>query len=198
MTDDQAHSERQAEIEAAFASVADAMSAAPEPAPQKEPEMATNPFTTTTETMHDQAHAAMAQGTAGFEQMSAKAREAMEQSMQSLTELSGFAKGNIEAMVASAKSLTAGVEQMAQTATEHGRAAFEQGTSAAKAMAAAKTPQELMQLHQDFTKTQFDSAVKGWSTLSESMLKLAGEAFEPISNRLAIAADHIKQAMPKA
>ena len=61
-------------------------------------------------------------------------------------------------------------------------------------MTTVKTPNELMQLQNDFAKTQFDAAITEMSKLSETLVKLAGEVFEPVQNRVAVATDKIKTA----
>ena len=62
-------------------------------------------------------------------------------------------------------------------------------------MTTVKTPNEFMQLQSDFAKTQFDAAVAEMSKLSETLVKLAGEVFEPMQNRMALATDKMKSAM---
>jgi hypothetical protein len=43
-------------------------------------------------------------------------------------------------------------------------------------------------------RKQFDAAMAATSKNSEAMLKLASEAFQPISNRVSLAVEKIKQA----
>jgi phasin family protein len=50
-------------------------------------------------------------------------------------------------------------------------------------LAEAKNPTELLQLQSDFARSAFDRFVEDSSALTESFVKLAGEAFQPISNR---------------
>jgi phasin family protein len=63
-----------------------------------------------------------------------------------------------------------------------------------KGLAAAKTPNELMQLQSEFAKAQFDEAVAQYSKLSELMVKLAGDVMEPVQNQLAVTTDKLKAA----
>lgn len=135
---------------------------------------------------------AMAQSKANFETAIEKGQEMMTDAVKSMGELSEFAKGNVEAVMASAKAATAGVETIANVVVEHGKKSFEETTAAMKAMAAAKSPSELYQLQNDFAKARFDHAVAVWSTMSETMLKLAGEVTQPMSSRMALAGEHMK------
>ena len=62
-------------------------------------------------------------------------------------------------------------------------------------MTTVKTPNELMTLQNDFAKTQFDAAVAEMSKLSETMVKLMSEVFEPLQARATIATDKLKAAI---
>jgi phasin family protein len=138
---------------------------------------------------------AMAQAKTNYDALNTKLRETMETSMKSMTEVTEFAKGNVEALVASAKAAAAGAEVLATKATETSKKSMEDAAVAIKSMTAAKTPNEYMQLQNDFAKTQFDAAVASWSHMSETMLKLAGDVVQPLSSRMAIAAETMKSAV---
>ncbi len=139
--------------------------------------------------------AAYTNGKATLEQMTAKSKETIEHGMKSLDDMQSMAKGNVEALLASAKAATTGLETIAHQVAEFSRKSFEDTTAAARAMTTVKTPNELMQLQSDFAKAQFDAAVAEMSKLSETMVKLAGEVFEPMQNRIAVATDKIKGAV---
>ena len=55
--------------------------------------------------------------------------------------------------------------------------------STIRTVAEAKSPTELLQLQSDFARTAFDRFVEDSSALTESFVKLAGEAFQPLSSR---------------
>ncbi|WP_164156346.1 phasin family protein [Sandarakinorhabdus rubra] len=166
----------------------------------KEPLMATafettqDAVRTTVETINAQTEAAVNNGKAAMEQVAAKSKEAVEASMKSLDELNDMARANIDALIASARVATTGVEQVMNRLTEVSKASFEETTAMVKKLAAAKTPNELMQLQSDFAKAQFDSAVAEYSKLTEMMVKLAGDVMEPVQNQVAVATDKMKAA----
>ncbi len=147
--------------------------------------------------MHTQTESAMAQGKATLDQVASKSREAVEQGMKSVDEMAGMAKGNVEAMLASSRAATQGIEAIAKQVSDFSRKSFEEVTAAARAMTTVKTPNELMQLQNDFAKTQFDAAVAEMSKLSETMVKLMGEVFEPMQARATIAGDKMKSMVGK-
>jgi len=106
--------------------------------------------------------------------------------------MAGMARGNVEAMLESSRAAAQGIEQIAREVADFSRKSFEETTAAARAMTTVKTPNELVQLQNDFAKTQFDAAVAEMSKLSETMVKLMGEVFEPMQNRASAAAEKIK------
>jgi phasin family protein len=164
----------------------------------KDTTMATS-FETTQDTvkstvsqMTTSAEAALESSKAAMEQMTAKSKEAIETSMKTMDEMADLARGNVEAVIASARAATTGLEQVAAHVTESSRKSFEDMTAAAKSMASAKTPNELMQLQSDFAKNQFDGVVAEFSKMTEMMMKISGDIFEPVQNRMAISTDKMK------
>ncbi len=147
-----------------------------------------------TEALKNGAANAIASGKAAFEQVSAKSKDAVEQGIKSLDEMSTHTKDNVEALLASTKAATSGLEAIAREVADFSRKSFEETTAAARAMTTVKTPNELIQLQNDFAKTQFDAAVAEMTKLSETLVKLAGEVFEPVQNRIAVATDKFKSA----
>lgn len=149
---------------------------------------------TTVSQLNTQAEAAINNGKAAMEQVAAKSKEAVEASMKSLDELTEMTRANVDALIASAKAATAGVEQVMTHLTETAKKSFEDTNAMVKTLAAAKTPNELLQLQTDFAKAQFDAAVADYSKLTEMMVKLAGEVMEPVQNQVALATDRMKAA----
>ncbi|PXA88794.1 phasin [Nostoc sp. 3335mG] len=126
--------------------------------------------------------------------MNEKAKAAMEKGAKGFEEMNEMAKGNIEAMVESSRIAAKGLETLGQEMAEYGRKSFEHATSTAKTLATVKSPTEFMKLQSDFVRQSFDSFVAEASKATEMMIKLAGDAAQPISNRVAVAADKVKVA----
>jgi phasin family protein len=167
---------------------------------RKEPIMATK-FESTQDAVRNsvsqlssQAEAAMSNGKAAMEQVTAKSKEAVEASMKSMDEMTEVTRANVDALMVSAKAATAGVEQLMAHLTEASKKSFEETSAMVKTLTSAKTPNDLMQLQSDFAKTQFDEAVAQYSKMTEMMVKLAGEVMEPMQNQMAIATDKLKAA----
>jgi phasin family protein len=152
-------------------------------------EMATiAPTPTPTETADKAADKAQAV----FGDVSGRMKSAFDKSSKLGEEMVDFAKGNVEAMIASARVAAKAGETLGQDAAEYGKKNFESATQALKSFATVKSPTELFQLQSEYAKAQFDSAVAEMSKASESIMKLAGEIAQPISNRVALAAEKLK------
>ncbi len=121
-----------------------------------------------------------------------KAKAAFEKGAKGFEEMNEMAKGNIEAMVEASRIAAKGLESLGQEMAEFGRKSFEHATSTAKTLATVKSPTEFMKLQSDFVRQSFDSFVAEASKTTEMMIKLAGDAAQPISNRVAVAADKVK------
>lgn len=123
----------------------------------------------------------------------AKAKEAFEKSTAVLGDYAEFAKGNVEAVVESGKILAEGLQDMGTNLVAEGRSTFETVSSDIKNMAAAKSPTDLIQLQSEMFRKSFDSAVAYGSKNTEAMLKIASDAIAPISSRVSIAVEKVRQ-----
>ncbi len=127
-----------------------------------------------------------------FGDFSNRVKTSFEKSTKISEELVDFAKGNVEAVIASARVAAKAGESLGQEAAEYSKKNFESATAAFKSFATVKSPTELFQLQSEFVKSSFDAAVAEASRVSESLLKVAGDIAQPISNRYALAAEKIK------
>ena len=127
-----------------------------------------------------------------FADVNDRAKSAMEKGSKMVEDLKDFSKGNVEALVESSKIAARGVEMMSQEAAEYSRRQFESATATLKSLSTVKSPTELMKLHSDYVRGMFDAMVAETSKNTETMLKLAGEIAQPISNRVALAAEKMK------
>ena len=129
-----------------------------------------------------------------FAEATDRTKTAYAKGQQMVGEIGEFSKGNVEAIVESSKIAAKGLEQFGQSAAAYVRSSFEEAQSQARTLASAGSPTEFMKLQGDFARTAFDRMVAEASKNTEAMLKLAGEVAQPISNRLALAADRMKVA----
>jgi phasin family protein len=123
-----------------------------------------------------------------------KAKAAFDKMQAVAGEMTEFTKGNVEAMVESGKILGAGMQDMARGEVEAAKGAFETATADVKAMAAVKSPTELFKLQGEMIRRNFDAMVAHYSKNAETSMKLANDAFAPISSRMSLAAEKISKA----
>jgi phasin family protein len=118
-----------------------------------------------------------------FVDASERQQELVKRSQKVAEELADLTRANVEAVVEAGRVAVEGAKAISQDAVSSGREGFEQAAGAIRSLAEAKSPTEYLQLQGEFARASFDRAVAESSKLTESLVKLAGEAFQPISNR---------------
>ena len=129
-----------------------------------------------------------------FKDATAKAKAAFEKSQAAMGDVGAFTKGNVEAVVESSKILATGLQEMGKSYAAETKSAVETMTAEFKGLTSVKSPAEFFEKQNAMLRKQFDAAMAVSSKNSEAMLKLASEAFQPISNRVSLAVEKIKQA----
>ncbi|HEU5482287.1 MAG TPA: phasin family protein [Sphingomicrobium sp.] len=114
---------------------------------------------------------------------SERGQDAVKRSQKVAEELADLARANVEAIVESGRVAAEGARTIGQDVVASSREGVEQAADAIRSLAEAKSPTEYLQLQSEFARASFDRAVAETSKLTESLVKLAGEAFQPISNR---------------
>jgi phasin family protein len=112
-----------------------------------------------------------------------RSQEAAKRSQKVAQELADIARANVEAVVEATRVATEGARSIGQDAVARSREGAEQAADAIRSLAEAKSPTEFVQLQSELAKTSFDRMVAESSRWTESMVKLAGKAFQPLSNR---------------
>ncbi len=146
------------------------------------------------ETVTNIADKAQEQARTMFAQANEQGRSTMEKGKKVAEEMTEFGKGNVEAIVESARIAAKGIESFGKDSAAFARARYESTAETVRAMASVKSPTELMQLQADYFRSAFDAVVAEASRSTEASLKLAGEIAAPLQNRLAIATDKMKAA----
>ena len=123
-----------------------------------------------------------------------RAKAVFEKGQALFGEAGEFTKGNVEALVASGKILAAGLQDMGKDYVAEGKTALEVVQADIKQLAAVKSPTDFFKLQGEILRRNFDAAVATGSKNSEKVVKLAGDAFAPISTRVSLAVEKVKQA----
>ena len=136
-------------------------------------------------------------GTAAFEKLFTEAtqrgEEAVKRSRKAAEEIADLYRGNIEAFVEAGKIAATGAQTIGQDFVAKSRDGLEQSANSVRTFAEAKSPTELLQLQSDFARTAFDRFVEESSALTESVVKLAGEAIQPLSNRASATVERLNK-----
>ena len=126
-------------------------------------------------------------GVQAFEKLFADAtgrgEELAKRSRKAAEELADITRANVDALVESGKIATSGAQSIGQQVLAKGRDNIDHAANTVRALAEAKTPADVLQVQSDFFRGAFDRLVEESATLTESLVKVAGEAFEPISTR---------------
>ncbi len=123
-----------------------------------------------------------------------RARTGFAKGQAMFADMGEFNKGNVEALVESSRIAAKGFEALGQNAAAFVRGQVEDAQAQARTLAGVTSPTEFLKLQGDFARASFDKMVAETSRGTEAMLKLAGEVAQPISNRVALAADKMKVA----
>jgi phasin family protein len=118
-----------------------------------------------------------------FAEANERGQEFVKRSQKVAEELADLARANVEAVVEAGRVAAEGARSIGQDVVASNRDGVEQAADAIRSLAEAKSPTEYLQLQSDFARASFDRAVAETSKLTESLVKLAGEAFQPLSNR---------------
>ncbi|MEI9983582.1 MAG: phasin family protein [Aliidongia sp.] len=99
-------------------------------------------------------------------------------------EIAAFGKANIDAFIQANSVFTKGVEAISKEVIALTQAQLESNAAAAKAIFAAKTLKDMVELNAEFTKSSFDKMVANSTKLGELGTKIATDTFAPLSARV--------------
>lgn len=122
-----------------------------------------------------------------------KAKEVFSKGNAAFGDYNDFAKGNVDAVVESGKILAAGLQDLGTNMVAESRSAFETITTDLKELTSVKSPADFFRLQSDFVRRNFDTAVAYGSKNTEAVLKLASEVAAPLSGRVSVAVEKVRQ-----
>ena len=130
-----------------------------------------------------------------FADAGARSQDLVAKSRNATEEMTDLAKANVEAIAEAARIAASGAKSIGQDVIASSRTGFEQASEAIKTLADAKSPTEFFQLQSELLRSSFDRMVSESSKLTEQVVKLAGEAIQPISNRASVNAERVNELM---
>jgi phasin family protein len=136
-----------------------------------------------------------AMNTNSFDNVGNAAREQLEKASQtaykSYEEISKLQKDNWDAFVASSQIWAKGAEVVGKAWMTLAQDTMENAASTAKALVGVKSLREAVDLQTDFAKGNFDKFVAESTKLSETVVKVANDAMEPITARVNVTVEKI-------
>ena len=126
-----------------------------------------------------------------IESMTAASNEALkegfEKTLKSVTEASNFQKETVDALIASATVAGKGIETANANAVAYAKSLMEEGVTATKAIASAKSVQELFEIQTEFTKSAVDSYLAELNKTTDLFSGLMKDSLKPLNARVAAA-----------
>lgn len=122
-----------------------------------------------------------------------RSQAAYEKSTEAMSEMTDFAKGNVEAVVQSGKVFAEGVQGMGQTIADEAKTAYETTTADIQEMASVKSPTELFQLQGKIMRRNFDAMIATATKNTDATMKLANEVVAPMSARVSVASEKMSK-----
>lgn len=120
-----------------------------------------------------------------------RSQEAARRTQKVAEELADLTRANVEAFVESSRLAAEGARSLGQDLVASGRQGAEKAADSIRTLAEAKSPTEYLQIQSELARASFDRMVAQSSRLTESVVKIAGEAIQPISNRASASAERI-------
>lgn len=110
-------------------------------------------------------------------------KDTMDKSLTALNDLNAQAKRNLEAVVASMTAATRGAEALGAQAMAFTKKSVDGNVEQAKALTAARSMQEVVELQTSFAKTAMEAYVAELNRASETLSTVVKDAFRPLNER---------------
>ena len=119
-------------------------------------------------------------------------KETVERSLSTLNQLNEVSKANLEAVVASIGAATRGAESIGAQAMSYSKSSVEQGMDAARALSAAKSVQEAVELQTTYARTALETYLAEVNRMSETVAASVKESLAPLNERATAAMETLQ------
>lgn len=110
-------------------------------------------------------------------------KETIERSLSTLGQLNDVSRKNLDAMVQSMTAATKGAENLGSQAMTYGKSSMEQAAEAARALTAAKSVQEAVELQTNYARTALEGYLSELNRMSETVANSVKESLAPLNER---------------
>ena len=129
-----------------------------------------------------------------FSEVKDRAKTAYKKTEAFASDVKDFNKDNADAFLQSGKIFFSGMQEIGQEHISATKTAAETVEEDLKRVAAVKSPTELLKLQGELTSRNFEAALSLGAKNTEAMVKLYTDAFAPVSSRVSVVAEKIKNA----
>jgi phasin family protein len=105
-----------------------------------------------------------------------------------------FNRLNIEALVEAGRISAKGTQELAKTNIGYVRTNLEEATKVFQASMKVATPKEFFEKQTDYLRATLDRVMDQASQNTDAVVKLAGEAYKPVADRLNSISSELKKA----
>ena len=119
-------------------------------------------------------------------------KDTVERSLSTLNQLNDVSKRNLEAVVTSLTAATRGAESLGAQAMSYGKPSMEQGAEAARALSAARSVQEAVELQTNYARTALETYLSEMNRMSEPVAASVKDSLQPLNERATAAMEQIQ------
>ena len=110
----------------------------------------------------------------------------MSVALSALTDVNGYSKKNLEAMIASVTAATKGAETLGAQAMAYSKSSIEGQVAAAKSLAGAKSIQEVVELQTAYAKSALETYMAEVGKMSETVAASVKDSLKPLNERVPV------------
>lgn len=128
-----------------------------------------------------------------LEQALSTSKEKYETVMQNFSDISAVGRENMDAVVSAGTVFAKGIEAMNAELAAISKRNLEDSVAAVKALAAARSPKEYLELQSDLMKTSWDHMIADTTKIGEMMGEYSKDAMAPLQSRLTAAMEKLSK-----
>ena len=105
--------------------------------------------------------------------------------MVKFEDFQGYGKEQFDAAVASAGTLTKGIQAIATAVSDYTKKSFEEGTAFVEKLAGVKSLDKAIEVQTDYAKTAYEAFIAESTKIGELYADLAKETYKPFESYIA-------------
>jgi phasin family protein len=121
-------------------------------------------------------------------------KESIDKSLSALNDANALSKRNVEAVVASVSAATKGAEALGAQAMAFSKKTFEENVAQSKALAGARSIQEVVELQTAFAKTSLEGFIGEMNRASEVVSSTVKDSLRPLNERASAMVEQLQAA----